>query len=398
MTLTTPPTADTDVPSLAGEPQSVLKLSPLLADLQRRAPVCRVRTPAGDQAWLVTRHDQLKELLHDERLARAHADPPNAPRYVDNPFLDLLVTDDVDAAREQHRQMRRLLTPQFSARRVLNLEPVVQGIAEQCLERFAAAGSPADLHGGFSMPFSLTVLCALIGIPPADQMRLVEVLSAMGEMDPDRVRETQSGLFGLLGDVARRKRTEPGDDVISRLTEQMPDDQIGPIASGLLFAGLDSVASHVDLGVVLFANHRDQLEAALADEKAMRGGVEEILRSAKAGGSVLPRYATADVPVGDVVIGTGDLVLLDFTLVNFDTGVFDEPEVFDIARPSNPHLTFGHGMWHCIGAPLARMQLRIAYTLLFTQLPGLAPTKPVDELQVHSDKLSAGLTELPVTW
>lgn len=393
-------TTPTELPSLKAEVPPVLRLSPLLRELQSRAPVCRVRTPAGDEGWLVTRHEELKQLLHDERLGRAHADPPNAPRYVRNPFLDLLVTDDAGVAREAHTEMRRLLTPQFSARRVLELMPKVEAVAEGVLESFLARGRPGDLHGGFSLPFSLSVLCALIGIPAEEQARLVEVLTKLGGLDePGRVQEGQDELFGLLAGLARRKRAEPEDDVISRLCVTVTDDErIGPIAAGLLFAGLDSVASHIDLGVLLFTRYPEQLRAALADEKVMRSGVEEILRSAKAGGSVLPRYATADVEIGDVTLRTGDLVLLDFTLVNFDTGVFEEPEVFDIRRAPNPHLTFGHGMWHCIGAPLARMQLRTAYTLLFTRLPELRPTRAVEELRTLSGQLSAGLTELPVTW
>ncbi|OLL78253.1 putative cytochrome P450 hydroxylase [Pseudonocardia sp. Ae168_Ps1] len=386
-------------PSLGGQTPPVLRMSPLLRELQQQAPVCRVRTPAGDDGWLVTRYAELKSLLHDERLGRAHADPPNAPRYVQNPFLDLLVVDDAEQARDLHKEMRRLLTPQFSARRVLNLMPAVSAIAEEVLDGFVAAGAPGDLHGGFSMPYSLTVLCALIGIPPADRPALVQTIMTMGDLDDsERVASGQAELFGLLSGIARRKRIDPTDDVISRLCDQVPDERIGPIAAGLLFAGLDSVASHVDLGVLLFSAYPDQLEAALADERTMREAVEEILRCAKAGGSVLPRYATDDVEIGDVTIRTGDLVLLDFTLVNFDTEVFDEPEVFDIRRQSNPHLTFGHGMWHCIGAPLARMSLRIAFTQLFTRLPGLRPAGPVEEMRRGSEGLSGGLTELPVTW
>ncbi|MFE7314782.1 cytochrome P450 [Streptomyces sp. NPDC057555] len=387
-------------PALKAEASPVLHLSPLLRELQSRAPVCKVRTPAGDEGWLVTRHAELKQLLHDERLARAHTDPANAPRYVRNPFLDLLVTDDIDQARAIHTEMRSLLTPQFSARRIMDLEPRVQALAEEALNRFTDQGQPADLHGSFSLPYSLSVLCTLLGVPAEEQLRLVAVLTKLGELDdPARVQEGQDELFGLLSALARRKRAEPEDDVISRLCLRVPsDERIGPIAAGLLFAGLDSAASHVDLGVVLFTQHPDQRAAALADEKLMRGAVEEILRCAKAGGSVLPRYATADVPVGDVTIKAGDLVLLDFTLVNFDRTVFDDPELFDIRRAPNPHLTFGHGMWHCIGAPLARVLLRTAYTLLFTRLPDLRLARPVEELQMLSGQLSGGLPELPVTW
>lgn len=396
---TCPVTGGGPPPSLEGQTPPVLRLSPLLRELQQQAPVCRVRTPTGDEAWLVTRYAELKALLHDERLGRAHADPANAPRYVRNPFLDLLVVDDAQQARDLHTEMRRLLTPQFSARRVLGLAPTVSAVADRVLDGFVAAGNPGDLHGGFSVPYSLTVLCELIGIPPQDRPELVRTIMTMGEVDDaERVATVQAELFGLLSAVARRKRAEPTDDVVSRLCAQVPDERIGPIAAGLLFAGLDSVASHVDLGVLLFATHPDQLAAALADERTMREGVEEILRCAKAGGSVLPRYATDDVEVGGVTLRTGDLVLLDFTLVNFDTQVFDEPEVFDIRRESNPHLTFGHGMWHCIGAPLARMALRTAFTRLFTRLPDLRPARPVQEMRRGSEGLSGGLTELPVTW
>ncbi|MFI5758995.1 cytochrome P450 [Streptomyces sp. NPDC051569] len=390
-----------ELPSLSSDkPPSPLRLSPLLRDLQTRAPICKVRTPAGDEGWLVTRHAELKELLRDERLGRAHRTPATAPRYVQNPFLDMLITDDPEQARAVHAEMRSLLTPNFSARRVLDLMPKVEAIAEGVFRSFVAQGPPADLHGQFSLPFSLSVLCELIGVPAEEQGRLVAALSRMGGLDdPESVQAGQRELFGLLVELARRKRAEPEDDVISRLCLKEPsDERIGPIAAGLLFAGLESVASHIDLGVVLFSLHPEQRDAALGDEKLMAGAVEEILRSAKAGGSVLPRYATEDVEIGGVTMRSGDLVLLDFTLSNFDERVISDPEVFDITRSPNTHLTFGHGMWHCIGAPLARMQLRTAYTLLFTRLPGLRPTRPVEELQTLGGQLSGGLTELPVTW
>ncbi|MEW1724236.1 cytochrome P450 [Streptomyces sp. NPDC093109] len=389
-----------ELPAYQGGSPSVLRLSPLLRDLQSRAPLCKVRTPAGDEGWLVTRHAELKSLLHDERLGRAHPDLANAPRYVRNPFLDMLIVEDAEVARKMHAEARALLTPNFSARRVLGLMPKVEAVAEATLADFVAQGPPADLHGGFSLPLSLGVLGELLGVPAEDRGRLTAALARMGDLgDPEGGRRGQRELFGYLEELAVRKRAEPGDDVISRLCAAEPSDaRIGPIAAGLLFAGLESVAGHIDLGVVLFTLHPEQRDRALADPKVMAGAVEEILRSAKAGGSVLPRYATEDVEIGDVTIRTGELVLLDFTLTNFDRRVFDDPELFDIGRSPNPHLTFGHGMWHCIGAPLARTQLKTAYTLLFSRLPGLRLTAPADEIRVPGGQLSGGLAELEVAW
>ncbi len=265
-------TTSQELPSLKGVPPTVLRLSPLLRELQTSGSVCRVRTPAGDEGWLVTRHAELKELLRDERLARAHPDPANAPRYVHNPFLDMLVSDDAEVAHKLHSETRAMLTPNFSARRVLNMMPKVEAIAEAVLESFIAQGPPADLHGGFSMPFSLAVLGELIGVPAEDRELLVTLLSQMGGLDdPDTVQDGQQDLFGYLVELAGRKRADPGDDVISRLCVKEPSDaRIGPIAAGVLFAGLEAVASHIDLGVVLFGLHPEQLAAAMADPKAMR--------------------------------------------------------------------------------------------------------------------------------
>lgn len=401
MTTASPLTPSGELPSLDGVATSVLRLNPLLRELQSRAPVCRVRTPAGDEAWLVTRHAELKQLLLDERLGRTHADPPNAPRFVRNPMLDMLISDeDPQTARKTHAEVRSMLAPNFSARRVLNLKPKVEALAEGVLAGLVAQGPPADLHANFSMPLSLLVLCELIGVPAEDHGRLITLLTSMAELDSLESAEAgRQALFDYLAELAGRKRTEPGDDVISRLAASgVTDERIAPVTAGLLFAGLDAVASHIDLGVALLSAHPEQCAAALRNPEAMTHAVEEVLRAAKAGSSILPRYASEDVDVAGVTIRRGELVLLDFTLPNFDAQVFTDAETFDITRSPNPHLTFGHGIWHCVGAPLARVQLKTAYTVLFTRLPDLRLAVPVEELQMVGGQLSSALDGLPVTW
>ncbi|WKU48880.1 cytochrome P450 [Streptomyces sp. VNUA116] len=390
-----------DLPSLGLEPPGLLRLSPLLRGLQDQAPVCRVRTPAGDEGWLVTRHAELRELLHDERVGHSHPDPENAPRYVRSPFLDLMITDtDAEAGRRTHAEIRRLLTPMFSARRVREMEPQVAAVVETVLDRFIAQGPPADLHGGVSVPVALTVLCDIIGIPPHSREQLTEMLARMALLgDRESVEHGRDELFAFVEGMVERKRAEPGADILTRLSDGgLPEERVAPLAVGLLFAGLDSVVTFLDHGVMLLAEYPEQRAAALADPGAMAHAVEEILRSAKAGGSILPRYASEDVEIGGVTMRAGDLVLFDFSLPNFDERAFTEPERFDITRTPNPHLTFAHGMWHCIGAPLARIELRTVYTRLFTRLPGLRLERPAGELQLRDGQLSGGLTELPVTW
>lgn len=388
-----------ELPALTTEARPVLDPSPL-RELRASAPVCRVHTPAGDEAWLVTRHAEVKKLLHDERLGRSHPSPETAPRYVKNSLLDLLVADDPQVAREAHARTRALFTPNFSAKRIRALRPRIEELASDLVEDFAAQERPVDLHAYFSSPFSLRILCELIGVPDEDRERCAALLAGMGQIDTGQSRVTgPKALFDLLAGVSARKRAEPGDDVISRMCEAgIPDDHAGSLAAVLLFAGLESVATHIDLGVVLLSAHPEQRGAVLRDPTLLTGTVEEVLRSAKRAGATLPRYASEDIEIAGVTIHAGELVLLDFALANFDEQAFSEPELFDVTRSPNQHLTFGHGIWHCVGAPLARVELSTAFTTLFSRLPGLRPAVPLGELRTRGGELVGGLAELPVTW
>ncbi|MFJ9411279.1 cytochrome P450 [Streptomyces sp. NPDC101393] len=390
-----------ELPALGLEPPDLLKVSPLLRELQEQGPICRVRTPAGDEGWLVTRHAALKQLLHDERFGHSHPDPANAAQYVRNPFLDLMITDtDAEAGRRTHAESRRLLAPMFSARRVREMEPKVVAVVDDVLDRFIAQGPPADLHDGLCVPVALTVLHDIIGVPAHSREQLAALLSRMAVLDDrESVEHGQRDLFAFVAGLVDRKRAGSDDDIITRLAAGgLSDERVATLAVSLLFAGVDSVVSIMDHGLVLLATHPEQLAAALADPAVMTHAVEEVLRAAKAGGSILPRYATEDVTMDGVTIRSGELVLFDFSLPNFDERAFDAPERFDITRAPNPHLTFAHGIWHCIGAPLARIELQTVFTQLFTRLPGLCLARPVDELREKDGRLSGGLTDLPVVW
>src|SRR5262249_10190531 len=159
-----------------------------------------------------------------------------------------------------------------------------------------------------------------------------------------------AALFGFAAGIGARKRRAPTDDVISRFVESgLSDDEIGLHTVTLLFTRLAGVASHIDFGVLLLATNPEQRAAALASPEAMARAVDEVLR-ATVGSPVLPRYASEDIEISGETIRTGDLVLLDFSLANFDPRVFDHAEQFDVSRAPNPHFTFGHGMRHCTGA------------------------------------------------
>ncbi|MFJ8630380.1 cytochrome P450 [Streptomyces sp. NPDC093568] len=388
-----------ELPALDTDSRPVLAPSPLRA-LRDEAGVCRVRTPAGDEAWLVTRHAETKALLHDERLGRFHPTPAAAPKYVDNPLVEMLIVDDADAAREMHRQVRALLGPQFAARRMQALRPRVAGVARALAGDFAGFGQPADLHRHFALPYSLSILHELIGVPAGERERAGRLLADIGRVGTDGAAAPGPGpLFALFGALAEAKRTEPRDDALSRLVAAgVPTGQAAALAATLLMAGLESVASFITLGVVLLTRHPERPRTALTEPDEMAALVEEVLRNGKQSGSVLPRYAAADIDISGVTIRAGDLVLLDFALANHDERVFEQAGDFDPGRTPNPHLSFGHGIWHCLGASLARIELAEAFGALFGRMPRLRPAIAHERLVTSAGRLVGGPAELPVRW
>ena len=169
-------TTTPDLPALGSACPHVGRLSDMMRDLQETAPVCRVRTPAGDEAWLVTRHAELKQLLLDDRITKAHPDPDTMPRYLDSPLLDMTVQRDHATAKRIHTRMREMLTPHFSARRMAALRPRVAERVGTALDAIVQDGPPADLHARLTVPVSFHVLCDLLGM--ADRETFMALLAA----------------------------------------------------------------------------------------------------------------------------------------------------------------------------------------------------------------------------
>jgi cytochrome P450 monooxygenase len=156
--------------------------------------------------------------------------------------------------------------------------------------------------------------------------------------------------------------------------------------------------NNISAGIALFALNPDQWRLLAEDAELMSQAIEEVLRMGKVSESFVPRYASEDFEFGGVTIRTGDLVLCDHYTAGFDERVFDEPERFDITRSPNPHLAFSRGITHCIGAPLARVEMTEVFTGLFARLPALRLAADESQIFAITRQLGAGITELPVTW
>ncbi|WP_030441199.1 cytochrome P450 [Actinoplanes subtropicus] len=376
----------------------ILTPAPRYGELQEREPVARVRTATGGLAWLVTRHADVTALLGDDRLGRSHPDPARAATVSGSVLLGGPVGDH-DTERDRHRQMRQLLGPAFSARRMNALRPRIGQLVERLLDELPSP--PTDWHRAFSVPLPVMAICELLGIPYEDHPRFRGWAGDLTSLtDATRAAAARTELIAYVRSLLPAKRDSPGEGMVSDLVERgLADDAIAQMAAMLLFAGHETTVVRLDLGLLLLLANRDQLDALRLDATLVQGAVEEILRlssSTTTGG--LPRYARTDLVVRDVPIAAGDAIVLAAHAANRDRRVFDDPDFFDLTRPAKPHLSFGHGAHYCIGAALARVELQEAFGRIAARLPGLRLAIPRSELRVHVDRLTGGLAGLPVTW
>lgn len=391
-------TATEDLPLLGSQKPRIGHMNPLMQSLQQQAPICQVRTQTGDVGWLVTRHAELKALLMDKRIGPTHPDPNNRARYLDNPMLDLLIVNmDPGVAREQHVQMRNALTPHFSARRMAELQPKVTTRVNDLLDTIIEHGPPADMHAELALPLSFHVLCDLLEVPDRD--RYMALLGDAGSVnDPANEGGARHPLFGYLEEVAAEKRNHPDDGLISYLCEHGTSDKDVAAMTAMVSISYQVTPTNISAGIALFAINTDQRDLLVNDPELHKQAVEESLRMSKVGESFVPRYASEDIEIGGVTIRAGELILCDHYSAGFDDRVFDDPERFDITRAPNPHLAFSRGITHCIGAPLARLEISEVFKAILERLPRLHLPVAPDEIPMITSQLGGGIAELPVTW
>ena len=395
----------TAIPSLPFDRPNLLEIAPLYKQLQAERPITRVRTIVGDVAWLVTRYDDVKALLADPRLGRSHPDPARAARVSDAMLMGGPMGD-YQTENEHHQWMRQVLTPAFSAKRMNSLRPRVDAIVDEFLDRLSRQSAPVDFHEAVSFPLPVLVICELLGVPYEDRARFRVWSDGIADLH-DRAASgaAMRSLGAYVGGLVKRKRHEPGEDVISDLiaaqatNPAFTDRAIAQLAAMLLFAGHETTVARIDFGVLLLLNYPEQCEALRRDSGLVSSAVEEILRFSAPGGSTpIPRYAHADIAIDGVTISAGDAVLLALNAANRDPSIFAEPDRFDVGRAINPHVAFGHGSRFCIGASLARVELQAVFSQLLQRFPTLRLAVPIEELRLRGHLLTGGLEALQVAW
>ncbi|MFJ9746606.1 cytochrome P450 [Streptomyces chartreusis] len=351
------------------------------------------------EAVLVTRFEEVRQVLSDARYEAGFAFDRTGPRTVMNQPGILLNYDGAE-----HTHYRRMLSGAFTVKRVRSLAPAILRVVDERLDALEQAGPGADLIERFAGPVPLLVICELLGIPAEDRDG-VQRRSAVGT-DVANSLQTQlknfAAMAAYMGDLIRRQRADPGDDILGDLVrrhgDELSDDELIGMGNSILVAGHETVSSMIGLSTLALLRDPEQLAIVRDDEDAASGAVEELLRLL----SVAPplvRQASTDLQLGGRPVKAGERVLLSTLAAHHGTGaVPDEPGRLDVRRRPVAHLAFGYGAHQCIGQQLARLELQIALPALLRRLPGLRIAVDFDDVEYRDDALVFGVTRLPVTW
>jgi cytochrome P450 len=379
-----------------------------LAEVRDTERVTRVRTPFGLDAWMVTRHDDVREVLSDS------ARFSNAKFTTMRPALPGLEgLDEAEIKRRQagnplsfdppeHTRLRRLLTPEFTVRRMRRLEPRIVEIVNDHLDAMERRGPPADLIAEFALPIPSLVICELLGVPYADRAEFQHRTGQLLDLSvpvQERLR-LQDESRAYFAELVAREQADPGEAMLGVLVrehgEELSTDELIGIASILLIAGHETTSNMLGLGTLALLRHPDQLARLRHDPDAVEPAVEELLRWLSIVHSGTFKVTTTEVEIGGVRLGAGEVVMCALAAANRDSAAVAEPDRLDISRGAIGHLAFGHGVHHCLGAPLARMEMRTAFPALLRRFPGLAEVPGTAGFR--SFHAVYGLTGLRVTW
>ena len=386
---------------------------PVFAEVREVGAVQQVKLADGHAAWLVVRHDEARAALNDSRLSKdMHAALATGSDVVAEGLpgpafaRHMLSVDPPD-----HTRLRRLVSAAFSPRTVEALRPRVQTIVDDLLDNLAAREphSRADLVTAFAFPLPFTVICELLGVPEPDRTGLGQGLTGLlvptsTPAEYALAREASDAVVAMLEALVETKQGAPGEDLVSGLIsardgeERLNSQELLSTIFQLIVAGHDTTTSLIGNSVVDLLRNPGQLAKLRADPSKMTAAVEECLRHDAPVPHSTFRYAIEPVQLGDVTIPTGAQVIICLASANRDAARYASPERLNIDRADSRHLAFGHGIHHCLGAPLARMEGRLALGSLFRRFPELRLAVDIDQLHWgHGDGLVLrGLSELPI--
>jgi cytochrome P450 len=309
-----------------------------------------------------------------------------------------------------HTRLRSLANQAFTPRRVKELEPRIQQIADDLIRRADRQGG-MEFMADFALPLPVIVIAELLGVPPDERETFHawsnQMVSAIDAVNVSATKEKQSqaaalALGGYFADLVRRRRQEPKDDLISALTlardaeDRLTEGELLAMCMLLLIAGHETTVNLLGNGLLALLTHPDQLARLSSHSDLMPSAVEEMLRFESPVQRATFRLTTETLQIGEATIEKGQQVSAVIGAANRDPDQFPQPDLFDITRQPNRHLAFGLGIHFCLGAPLARTEARIGFTRLLEQWPRLQLTGQAPDWNANT--FFRGLRTLPVAF
>ncbi|MPY64416.1 cytochrome P450 family protein [Streptomyces spongiae] len=391
------------------------------ARIRARGPVTRVELPGEVEAWAVSSPELLKRLLTDPRVSK---DPrQHWPRFIDGGitpdwplFTWVAVQNMFTAYGGEHKRLRLLVSKAFTARRTAALQPRIEEITKELLDAVEEAGSRnelVDLREELCYPLPIRVISELFGLPEGNSQELRELVDRIFDTsaEPGEMNAAYERLIAVLGELVAAKRKSPGDDLTTgliaardeeggtRLSEQELVDTLVLMIS----AGHETTVNLLDNAIHSLLTHPEQLAHVRSGRASWDDVVEETLRRDAPVASLPLRYAVEDLALGElggpegVVIRGGEPILAAYAAAGRDPGLHGaDADVFDVTRADKEHLAFGYGMHHCLGAPLGRLEARIALPALFERFPSLELAAAAGDLGHVESFISNGHRRLPV--
>jgi cytochrome P450 len=381
-------------PSFTRNPMTVLRR------LQAEAPVSRAVMWGSVPVWLVTRYEEARALLADARLSKDRETGLNLlPLNNSGELTTELTNHMLQADPPDHTRLRKLVVKAFTARAVEQLRWQIETIADELLDEFDTS-APVDLVKSYAGPLPVRVISELLGIPVRSGFR--EVLEpflqqSSGEQKQAATDQLTTMLTALIAD----KRRHPAGDLTSALIEatddgeRLSESELLATLTLLIIAGYDTTVNLIANGVHALLRHPSQLAALRANPTLMPAAVEEFLRFDSPVNISTIRFTTEAISVGDVEIGSGQFVMFSLLAANHDPRRFVDPDRLDITRKPNPHMAFGHGIHHCVGATLGRIEGRIAIARLLDHFEGLE-LATTGTIEYRDSTIIHGLVTLPV--
>jgi cytochrome P450 len=368
-----------------------------------RDPVSRLKLPLGLRGWLVTGYEEARTVLAADldtfsndfghmvgKVGIAAEQDPGGLGFADPPA---------------HTRLRHMLTPHFTTRALARRAPRIHEIVDEALDELARAGadgSPVDLQQHFAVPIPSRVIMELLGVPDSQQQEFQRLSTARFDFSAGAtgsLRVIQEAI-DYLAEIVARQRREPVPGLISTVLAEYGDDvsdvELAGLADGVLTGGLETTVSMLALGALVLIDDPATAASIRESDAAVEPFVEELLRYLTVVQVGFPRFAVKDTTLGGKQIFKGDVVLCSLSAANRDARRGARLDTVDPHRPAAAHLAFGHGLHRCVGAELARIELRMAYPALARRFPRLRLAVPREELTFRDLSFVYGITALPV--